>query len=63
MFDSYPLPVKTINHFLCIEGVLTWGGGQTMQCSDDMLWNCVPETCRILLTRVTPTSLIKRKKE
>ena len=28
-----------------------------------MLWNCVPETCIILLTSVTPINSIKRKNE
>ena len=29
---------------------LTWGGEPTIQCTDDVLWNCAPETCMILLT-------------
>lgn len=33
------------------------------QCTDDMLWNCVPETCVILLNSVASTNSIKKKKE
>ena len=29
---------------------------------DDVLWSCVPETCIILLTNVTPMNAIKRKR-
>ena len=44
---------------MVMEGGLTWGGGEhTMQCAGDMLWNCDPE----LLTSVTPTNSIERKK-
>ena len=34
----------------------------TIQCTDDVLQNCAPETCAILLTSVTPTNSINRKK-
>ena len=40
---------------------LTWGGEHTIQCTDDVLQNCAPETCIILLTSVTPINSIKRK--
>ena len=26
-------------------GDLPWGGEHTVQCTDDVLWNCAPETC------------------
>ena len=38
---------------------LTLGGKHTIQCTDDVLWNCALE---ILLTNVTPINSIKRKK-
>ena len=38
------------------------GGKHTIECADDVLWNCAPETCIILLTNVTSISSIKRKK-
>ena len=41
---------------------LFWGGEHTMQCTDDVLWNCAPETCKLLLTSVTAINSIKRKK-
>ena len=47
-----------------MEGDLTWGGEHTIQCTDDVLWNCIiskitqePKTCIILLTSVTPINL------
>ena len=42
------------------EGDLTWGGEHTIQCTDDVLWNCASETCKILLTSVTPINSIKK---
>ena len=42
-----------------MDGDLTWGGEHTIQCTDDVLWNCAPETCVILLTSVTPINSIK----
>ena len=41
---------------------LTWGGEHTILCTDDVPQNYAPETCRILLTNVTPKSSIKKKK-
>ena len=38
---------------------LTWSGEHTIQCTDDVLWNCAPETCIILLTIVTPINFKK----
>ena len=40
----------------------TWGGKHTIQCTDDVVWNCAPEASVILLTSVTPTNSIKKKK-
>ena len=31
----------------------TWGGEHTIQCTDDVLWNCVPETSIILIISTT----------
>ena len=31
--------------------------------TDDVVWNCAPETCIILLTGVTQINSIKREKE
>ena len=42
-----------------------WGinadGEYTIHCTDDVLWNCTPETCTILLVSVTPKHSIKGK--
>ena len=38
------------------------GGEHTLQCADDVLWNCAPETCIILLTSVTSINATKSKK-
>ena len=46
---------------MVMEEDLTWGGEHTVQCTDDVLWNCTPETYIILLTNVTPINSIKRK--
>ena len=40
---------------------LTWDGEHTIQCTDDVLYDCVPETGIILLTSVTPISLLINK--
>ena len=37
------------------------GGKHTIECADDVLWNCAPETCIILLTSDSPINLIKKK--
>ena len=47
---------------MVMEGDWTRGGEHTTRCADDVLWNCAPGTCMILLTRVTPINPIKRKK-
>ena len=44
-----------------IEGDLTWGGEHTIQCTDDVLQNCIPESYMILFTNVTPINSIKYK--
>ena len=41
------------------EGAGEINGGQ---CAVDVLWDCAPETCIILVTGVTPIYSIKRKK-
>ena len=38
------------------------GYEHTIQCTDDVLWNCALETCIKLLTSVTAINSIKRKK-
>ena len=39
----------------------TFGGECIIQCTNDVLQNCAPETCIILLTSVIPKYSIKRK--
>ena len=46
-----------------MEGDLTWDGDHSIQCKDDVFWNCVPETSIISLTSVTPINSIKRKRK
>ena len=41
---------------------LAQGGEHTVECRDDVLWNCAPKTCIILLNSVTPNKLNKKKK-
>ena len=48
---------------MVMKGDLTWGGEHTVQCTDDVLQNCAPATCKILVTSVTPINSIKRKKK
>ena len=33
---------------------VTWGNEHTVLGTDYVLWNCVPDTCMILLTSVAP---------
>ena len=40
---------------------LTWGGKHTIQYTNEVLQNRVPETYIILPTNVTPINLIKKK--
>ena len=44
---------------MVMEGDLTWGGEHTIQCTDDVLWDCTPETYIILLINVIPINSIK----
>ena len=48
---------------MVVEGVLTWGGEHTTQCTNDVLQNCTSETYITLLTNVTPTNSIKKKRQ
>ena len=48
---------------MVMGGDLTWGGEHTVQYTGDVLWNCAPETCIVLLTNVTPVNSIKKKKK
>lgn len=43
--------------YLVMEENLIWGDEHTMQCTYDVLLNCIPET--YLLTNVTQLTLIK----
>ena len=45
-----------------MEGDLSWGGEHPVPGTDDVLWNCAPEACIVLLTSVTPINSIKRIK-
>ena len=45
---------------MVMEGDLTWGDKHVVQYTD-VLQNCVPKTCVILLTIVTPVNSIKNK--
>ena len=42
-----------------MEGDLTWAGEHTIQYTDDVLQNCTPGTCIILLANVSPINPIK----
>ena len=42
-----------------MEKDFTWGGEPTIQYTDDVLYNCTPETYIVLLTKVTPINSIK----
>ena len=48
---------------MVMEGDLTWGGEHAVQCKDYVLWNCAPETCKLLLISVIPINSMKRKKK
>ena len=39
----------------------TWGDEHTIQYTDDVLYNCTPETYIILLTTATPIKSINKK--
>ena len=42
---------------------LDLGGEHTINCTDDVLWNCVPEACIILFKRGKNTSIESKKKK
>ena len=44
-----------------MEGDLIWGAEYTVQHTDDILQNCIPENYIILLTNVIPINSIKNK--
>ena len=44
---------------MVMEEDLTSGGEHTLQCTNDVLYNYIPETYMILLTNVTPTNSMK----
>ena len=46
---------------MVMEGDLSWGGEHTVQCTNDVSYNCTPETYIILLTNVTPINSKKCK--
>ena len=48
---------------MVMEEDVIWGGEHTIQCTNDVFWNCTPEMCIIVLTSVTPTGSIKKKKK
>ena len=45
--------------YVVMNGDSSWGCEHTIQCTDDVLWNYVPETHIILLTIVTPINFKK----
>ena len=46
-----------------MDGDVTWGGEHTVRGTEDVLWNCAPETCVILSTSVTPSKFSKKKRK
>ena len=46
---------------MVMEGDLTWGGEHTVQYTDDVLQNCIPETYIILLTNATLINSVKKR--
>ena len=46
---------------MAMEGDLTLGGEHTIQYTDNVLENCIPETYVILLVNVTPINSVKKK--
>ena len=44
-----------------MEGDLTWGGEHAIQYIDDVLQDCAPKTCIMLLSSVTPIDSIKKE--
>ena len=48
---------------MVLDMALTGRDKHTVQFTDDVLQKCAPETCRILVTSVTPTNSKKGKKK
>ena len=48
---------------MVMERDLTWGGEHTIQYTDDVFYNCAPETYIILSINVTSINSIKIKKK
>ena len=46
---------------MVMERDLTWGGEHKIQYIDNVLQNCAPEPCIILVTNVTPTNSVKKQ--
>ena len=46
-----------------MDGDMTWGGEDTMQCTDDVLQICAPDPCMCLLTSVIPINSKEREKK
>ena len=46
-----------------MEKDFTWGGEPTIQYTDDVLYNCTPETYIVLLTNVTLINSKEGRKE
>ena len=42
-----------------MKGNLTWGGEHTIEYTDEVLYNCIPEIYIILLTNASPINSIK----
>lgn len=45
------------------QGIFSSNHEEVNTCTDDELWNCIPETCILLLTSVTPINFNKKKGE
>ena len=43
-----------------MEGDSARGGAHTVQCTDAVLWDCVPETCIIVLISATVVNSSKK---
>ena len=47
---------------MVMEGDLTWGGEHTIQCANDVLQHCTPETYIIVLIHDAPINSINKNK-
>lgn len=63
-FSSHIMQIELLKIGGGDDGGLTWHGSSkhTAQYTDDMLWNCVPETCIVLLVNATLINSMKGKK-